>query len=108
MAKTKPALVPPPEKVAPENKPIRHLYLIDGSGYIFRAYHALPPMTRPDGTPLNAVFGFCKMLMQVIDDPEADHLVVILDADRKTFPNVIYPDYNATRTDPPYERIPQF
>ena len=45
------------------NKPLRHLYLIDGSGYLFRAYHALPPMTRPDGTPINAVFGFCHMLV---------------------------------------------
>ena len=64
------------------NKPIRHLYLIDGSGYIFRAYHALPPMNRPDGTPVNAVFGFCRMLTQLLDDPEVDHVAVILDADR--------------------------
>ena len=63
------------------NKPIRHLYLIDGSGYIFRAYHALPPMNRPDGTPINAVFGFSKMLGQLLDDPEVDHVAVILDAD---------------------------
>jgi DNA polymerase I len=108
MAMTKTAAAPAPEEGAPENKPIRHLYLIDGSGYIFRAYHALPPMTRPDGTPINAVFGFCKMLMQFIDDPDADHLVVILDAGRKTFRNDIYPDYKAHRPEPPEDLIPQF
>ena len=46
-----------------DDKPIRNLYLVDGSGYLFRAYHALPPMNRPDGTPINAVFGFCRMLV---------------------------------------------
>ena len=105
MAKSKaPAAAP----ASGDTKPIRHLYLIDGSGYIFRAYHALPPMSRPDGTPVNAVFGFCKMLMQFIDDPEVDHLVVILDAGRKTFRNDIYPDYKAHRPDPPEDLIPQF
>ena len=84
-----------------ENKPLRNLYLIDGSGYIFRAYHALPPMSRPDGTPVNAVFGFCKMLMEFIDDPQADHLVVILDAGSKTFRNEIYSEYKAHRPPPP-------
>ncbi|MCX7364680.1 MAG: DNA polymerase I, partial [Alphaproteobacteria bacterium] len=104
MAKSK----APAASASGDNKPIRHLYLIDGSGYIFRAYHALPPMSRPDGTPINAVFGFCKMLMQFIDDPEVDHLVVILDAGRKTFRNDIYPDYKAHRPDPPEDLIPQF
>ena len=104
MAKSKAPAAP----ASGDTKPIRHLYLIDGSGYIFRAYHALPPMSRPDGTPINAVFGFCKMLMQFIDDPEVDHLVVILDAGRKTFRNDIYPDYKAHRPDPPEDLIPQF
>src|SRR5476651_1971256 len=109
MAKSKASASTTPAKpAAGENKPLRHLYLIDGSGYIFRAYHALPPMTRPDGTPINAVFGFCKMLMQFIDDPEVDHLVVILDAGRKTFRNDIYPDYKAHRPEPPEDLIPQF
>ena len=90
------------------NKPIRHLYLIDGSGYIFRAYHALPPMNRPDGTPINAVFGFSKMLGQLLDDPEVDHVAVILDAGRNTFRNDIYPKYKAHRPEPPEDLIPQF
>ena len=91
-----------------ENKPIRHLYLIDGSGYIFRAYHALPPLTRPDGTPVNAVFGFAKMLTQLLDDPEVDHVAVILDAGRTTFRNQIYDKYKANRPEPPEDLIPQF
>ena len=91
-----------------DNKPIRHLYLIDGSGYIFRAYHALPPMNRPDGTPVNAVFGFCRMLTQLLDDPEVDHVAVILDAGRTTFRNEIYPKYKAQRPEPPEDLIPQF
>ena len=91
-----------------ENKPIRHLYLIDGSGYIFRAYHALPPLTRPDGTPVNAVFGFSKMLTQLLDDPEVDHVAVILDAGRTTFRNQIYDKYKANRPEPPEDLIPQF
>ena len=90
------------------DKPIRHLYLIDGSGYIFRAYHALPPMNRPDGTPINAVFGFCRMLTQLLDDPEVDHVAVILDAGRTTFRNEIYPKYKAQRPEPPEDLIPQF
>jgi DNA polymerase-1 len=90
------------------NKPLRHLWLIDGSGYIFRAFHALPPMTRPDGTPVNAVFGYCKMLTQFLDDPAIDHVAVILDAGRETFRNGIYPQYKAHRPDPPEELIPQF
>ncbi len=85
-----------------------HLILVDGSGYIFRAYYALPPMTRSDGTPTNAVFGFCSMLMKLMDDTDADHVAVIFDAGRKTFRNDIYPDYKANRPDPPEDLIPQF
>ncbi|NQW10487.1 MAG: DNA polymerase I [Alphaproteobacteria bacterium] len=85
-----------------------HLYLIDGSAYIFRAYHALPPMTRPDGTPVNAVFGFSNMLLRLIDDLEADHLAVILDAARVSFRNDIYPDYKAHRPEAPEDLVPQF
>ena len=62
MAKTK----APAKTKDSDDKPLRHLYLIDGSGYLFRAYHALPPMNRPDGTPINAVFGFCRMLLSLI------------------------------------------
>jgi DNA polymerase-1 len=92
-----------------ENKPIRHLYLIDGSGYLFRAYHALPPMTRPDGTPINAVFGFCRMLVaDLLDNPEIDHIAMILDAGSVTFRNKIYDKYKANRPEPPEDLIPQF
>ena len=68
-----------------------HLYLVDGSGYIFRAFHALPQMNRSDGTPTNAVFGFTTMLMKLVEDLEADHLAVIFDTKRLTFRNDIFP-----------------
>ena len=84
------------------------LVLIDGSGYIFRAFHALPPMTRGDGTPVNAVFGFTKMLLKLIDDLQPHSVAVIFDAGRVTFRNEIYSDYKANRTDPPDELVPQF
>ncbi|HXP96036.1 MAG TPA: DNA polymerase I [Telmatospirillum sp.] len=90
------------------DKPLRHLYLVDGSGFIFRAFHALPPMTNPAGVPVNAVFGFINMLMKLLTDSDADHLVVIFDAGRATFRNEIYPDYKAQRPPPPEELIPQF
>jgi len=85
-----------------------HLYLIDGSGYIFRAFFALPPMTRPDGTPVNAVYGFTNMLIKLLADTESDGVAVIFDTARKTFRTDIYPDYKANRPPPPEELIPQF
>ena len=84
------------------------LLLVDGSGYIFRAFHALPPMTRPDGTPVNAVYGFTSMLMKLVDDMQPDHIAVIFDTSRKTFRSEIYPQYKANRSEPPDELIPQF
>ncbi len=86
----------------------RHVYLIDGSGFIFRAFHALPPMNRQDGTPVNAVFGFCNMLMKMIDTADADCIAVIFDTARTTFRNEIYADYKANRDAPPEELVPQF
>jgi len=86
----------------------RTLHLVDGSGYIFRAYHALPPMTRPDGTPVNAVYGFTAMLLKLISDLKADHMAVVFDSARKTFRNDIYPDYKANRPPPPEDLVPQF
>lgn len=106
MAKSKAPATTPADG---ENKPIRHLYLIDGSGYLFRAYHALPPMNRPDGTPINAVFGFCRMLVaDLLDNPEIDHIAMILDAGSVTFRNKIYDKYKANRPEPPEDLIPQF
>ena len=98
--------------MAAKSKSPRRLYLIDGSGYIFRAYHALPPMTRSDGTPVNAVYGFSNMLMKLLDDLRdtsvEELMAVIFDAKRKTFRNEIYKDYKANRPDPPEDLIPQF
>ena len=84
------------------------LVLVDGSGFIFRAFHALPPMTRPDGTPVNAVFGFTNMLARLLKDHAGTHLAVIFDAGRATFRNRIYDAYKAQRPEPPSELIPQF
>ncbi len=84
------------------------LILIDGSGYIFRAYYALPPMSRADGTPVNAVFGFTNMLVKLIEDYSQEKLVVIFDAARENFRNKIYPAYKANRGETPEDLIPQF
>ncbi|ADJ22182.1 DNA polymerase I [Hyphomicrobium denitrificans ATCC 51888] len=99
-----------------ENVPVgkgSHVYLIDGSGYIFRAFHALPPLTRPsDGLPVGAVHGFCQMLWKLLRETKASeaptHMGVIFDAGRETFRNQIYPQYKAQRPPPPEELIPQF
>ena len=90
-----------------------HVYLIDGSGYIFRAFHALPPLTRPsDGLPVGAVHGFCAMLWKLIRESKSSeaptHLAVIFDAGRETFRNKIYPEYKAHRPPAPEELVPQF
>lgn len=90
-----------------------HLYLIDGSGYIFRAYHAIPPLNRTsDGLPVNAVQGFCSMLNKLLREMPQDnrptHLAVIFDASGKTFRNDIYPDYKANRPPAPEDLVPQF
>jgi DNA polymerase-1 len=85
-----------------------HLILVDGSGYIFRAFHALPPMTRPDGVPVNAVFGFTNMLARLLKDHVGTHVAVIFDAGRFTFRNRLYEPYKAQRPEPPEELRPQF
>ncbi|WP_249732397.1 DNA polymerase I [Roseococcus sp. SDR] len=85
-----------------------HLILIDGSGYIFRAFHALPPMTRPDGTPVNAVFGFAQILERFLSQNVSTHIAVVFDTARTTFRNDIYPQYKAHRPEPPEELVPQF
>ncbi len=93
-----------------------HFYLIDGSGYIFRAYYALPPLSRKsDGLPTGAVSGFCSMLFKLLEDSRSDdsehkptHFAVIFDSARKNFRNEIYKDYKANRSDPPEDLAPQF
>ncbi len=94
-------------------KPGDHLYLVDGSGYIFRAYHALPPLTRKsDGLPVGAVQGFCNMLWKLLKETRANekptHLAVIFDESSKTFRNDIYPEYKAHRPEVPADLRPQF
>ncbi|CCA91367.1 MULTISPECIES: DNA polymerase I [unclassified Novosphingobium] len=92
--------------------PKQHLYLVDGSAYIFRAYHRLPPLTNPEGTPVGAVYGYTTMLWKLADDlNKADgptHLAVILDAGSKSFRNDIYEEYKANRPPPPEDLRPQF
>ena len=93
-----------------------HYYLIDGSGYIFRAYYALPPLSRKsDGLPTGAVSGFCSMLFKLLEDARSDetkfkptHFAVIFDSARKNFRNEIYKDYKANRTEAPEDLAPQF
>ena len=93
-----------------------HFYLIDGSGYIFRAYYALPPLTRKsDGMPIGAVSGFCNMLFKLLEDSKSNsnkdkptHFAVIFDSARKNFRNEIYYDYKANRSEAPEDLVPQF
>jgi len=84
------------------------LILIDGSAYIFRAFYGLPPMSRKDGTPVNAVFGFTNMLVKLIEDYRDEKLIVIFDAARENFRNKIYKDYKTNRGETPEDLIPQF
>ncbi len=94
---------PPPTPSSPEA-----LYLVDGSGFIFRAFHALPPLTRADGTPVNAVLGFTNMLIRLLAEAKAEAVAVIFDAHRVNFRNEIYSAYKANRDAPPPELVPQF
>ena len=90
----------------------QHLYLVDGSAYIFRAYHRLPPLTDPEGTPVGAVYGYTTMLWKLAEDLDKaegpTHLAVILDKSSHSFRNDIYPDYKANRPPPPEDLVPQF
>ena len=93
-----------------------HYYLIDGSGYIFRAYYALPPLSRKsDGLPTGAVNGFCSMLFKLLEDSKSEtnkekptHFAVIFDSARKNFRNEIYSDYKGNRSEAPEDLVPQF
>jgi len=106
------------ECTVPEGEPVpivkgSHVYLIDGSGYIFRAFHALPPLTRPsDGLPVGAVYGFCNMLWKLLGDSKLSdrptHIAVIFDTARDTFRTGIYEAYKTNRPPPPEELVPQF
>ena len=90
----------------------QHLYLVDGSAYIFRAYHRLPPLTNPQGTPVGAVYGYTTMLWKLAEDLDKaegpTHLAVVLDKSSQSFRNEIYDQYKANRPDPPEDLVPQF
>ena len=90
-----------------------HLLLVDGSGYVFRAFHALPQLTRKtDGLPVGCVAGFCNMLWKLQEDLKGDdaptHMAVVFDHSAKTFRDDIYPEYKTHRPPPPEELVPQF
>ena len=87
---------------------MKNLFLIDGSGFIFRAFYALPPLTNPDGIPINAVYGYCNMILNIYEKFNPEEIIVVFDTKKKTFRNDIYKDYKSNRTEPPEELIPQF
>src|SRR3954454_8837225 len=114
---TAPKAAPAPSAKPPaQSRPLKagdHLFLVDGSGYIFRAYHALPPLTRKsDGLQVNAVLGFCNMLWKLLQEMPPDnrptHLAVVFDKSEKTFRTDMYGEYKANRSAPPDDLIPQF
>jgi DNA polymerase I len=112
MPKTSPQASPKPVAVKALKKG-DHVFLVDGSGYIFRAYHALPPLNRKsDGLQVNAVLGFCNMLWKLLRDMPPDnrptHLAIVFDKSEITFRNKLYPDYKAHRPPAPDDLIPQF
>src|SRR6201995_2789811 len=122
-APVKPAAAKPAAKPVPAKEPAKApaigsakgdpVFLVDGSSYIFRAYHALPPLNRKsDGLQVNAVLGFCNMLWKLLRDMPPDnrptHLAIIFDKSEITFRNKLYPDYKAHRPPAPDDLIPQF
>src|ERR1700675_3142368 len=109
-ASAKPVAAEAPAKIPGKGD---HVFLFDGSSYIFRAYHALPPLNRKsDGLQVNAVLGFCNMLWKLLRDMPPDnhptHLAIIFDKSEVTFRNKLYPDYKAHRPPAPDDLIPQF
>ncbi len=84
------------------------MFLIDGSGFIFRAYHALPPLTRSDGTPVSAVLGFSNMLAKLLSETDADHMAVVFDYSGRSFRNQLYDQYKAQRPEAPPDLAVQF
>src|SRR3569623_662080 len=109
---SEPAPTPAAAGESPQGGPKPHLYLVDGSSYIFRAYHRLPPLTNRHGQPAGAVYGYTTMLWKLADGlSKADgptHMAVILDASEQTFRNEMYDGYKAHRPPPPEDLVPQF
>jgi len=87
---------------------LKNLFLIDGSGFIFRAFYALPPLTNSQGIPINAVYGYCNMILNIYEKFKPEQMIVVFDTKKKTFRSDIYKEYKSNRTDPPEELIPQF
>ena len=87
---------------------MKKLFLIDGSGFIFRAFYALPPLTNSEGTPINAVYGYCNMILNIYEKFKPEQVIVVFDTKKKTFRNEIYKQYKSNRSEPPEELIPQF
>ncbi|MBK48007.1 MAG: DNA polymerase I [Pelagibacteraceae bacterium] len=87
---------------------MKKLFLIDGSGFIFRAFYALPPLTNSEGTPINAVYGYCNMILNIYEKFRPEQIIVVFDTKKKTFRSDIYKEYKSNRTEPPDELIPQF
>ncbi len=87
---------------------MKNLFLIDGSGFIFRAFYAIPPLTNPQGIPINAVYGYCNMILNIYEKFKPEQMIVVFDTKKKTFRSDIYKEYKSNRTDPPEELIPQF
>ena len=87
---------------------MKNLFLIDGSGFIFRAFYALPPLTNSQGIPINAVYGYCNMILNIYEKFKPEQMIVVFDTKKKTFRSDIYKEYKSNRTDPPEELIPQF
>ena len=87
---------------------MKNLFLVDGSSFIFRAFYALPPLTNPEGVPINAVYGYCNMILNITEKFKPDQIIVVFDTKNKTFRNEIYKEYKSNRSEPPEELIPQF
>ena len=87
---------------------MKNLFLIDGSGFIFRAFYAIPLLTNSQGIPINAVYGYCNMILNIYEKFKPEQMIVVFDTKKKTFRNDIYKDYKSNRTEPPEELIPQF
>ncbi len=90
------------------DRPPPRLLIVDASGYVFRAFFALPPLTRPDGRPVNAVYGFCNMMLKLMQDYPDDDIVVVFDTGKPSFRNEVYTAYKANREAPPKEMEAQF
>jgi len=103
-----PKMLPKSESQAVGKTSGKHIYLIDGSGFIFRAYHALPPLMRGDGTPVGAVLGFCNIILKLLDANNIDNMAVVFDSARGNYRHDIYPEYKANRSETPEDLIPQF